>query len=425
MCKLSTYVRRQFPSMGVRTRETIRAYLDGPGGYQVPSRVIDAMKNYLVNINANAEGSYSTSRATDEMLQNARRTFADFFNCSWEEVAFGANMTTLNFMLAQALLCEIGVGKKVVITEIDHEANRAPWLQLRKTGVRVGEVPLDVSTCTLKMDDFRREMTPDTKVVAFNYASNAVGTITDVKQIVEMARSIGAYTVIDAVHFAAHGPIDVAQIGADFVLCSAYKFFGPHIGVMYAKKSSLERLETMQVRPARHYPPYRIETGTLNHEGIAGAAEAVEFVADIGVYFSDEVQTEVRNLQGRRRNVVVGLLAFEQYEEQLTDFLIQTLSNIEEITIYGPPEGHPRTSTVSFTYAGYNARRVAEYLDSKGFLVWDGDFFATKLVERLGLSDQGGLVRVGIAPYNTQEELEGLVAALENRISLGKFARES
>jgi cysteine desulfurase family protein (TIGR01976 family) len=425
MPDISTYIRRQFPSLKNKIGEFPIAYLDGPGGYQVPACVIEAMQKYLVNLNANIGGSFPASIETARMLQNSREVFADFFNCSWEEVAFGANATTLNFMLAQALMREMKAGDRVVITEIDHEANRSPWLELQERGIIVEEVALDITSCTLDMDDFKQKILPNTKVVACNYASNAVGTICDVKEIVRMAQAVGAYTVIDAVHYAAHGPIDVKNIEADFVLCSAYKVFGPHIGVMYAKKDVANKLRTMLVRPARHYPPYCMETGTLNHEGIAGAAEAVEFVAGIGEQFGAKVKQDLQGLHGRRRNVVAGLGLFKRYEEDLTDYLTDELSNIPGITIYGPPNEYPCTSTVSFTYGGHNPGRIAKYLASKGLFVWNGDFFATRLVERLGLLDQGGLVRVGIAPYNTQEELERLVKALDDQASLVRFVERN
>ena len=424
MSNLSTHIIRQFPSLKNKIGELPIAYLDGPGGYQVPACVMDAVQNYLVRINANIGGSFPSSVETAKVLQNSREVFADFFNCSWEEVAFGANATTLNFMLAQALMREMKSGDKVVITEIDHEANRSPWLELQERGIVVEEVALDIATCALDMDDFKKKISPNTKVVACNYASNAVGTISDVKEIVRMAQAVGAYTVIDAVHYAAHGPIDVKDIGADFLLCSAYKIFGPHLGVMYAKKDVANKLRTMLVRPAKHYPPYCMETGTLNHEGIAGAAEAVEFVAGIGDQFGAKVGQNLQGLHGRRRNVVAGLGLFNRYEEDLTDYLISELSNISGITIYGPPIGYPRTSTVSFTYGDYTAGRVAKYLASKGLFVWNGDFFATRLVERLGLLDQGGLVRIGIAPYNTKEELERLVKALDDKNSLVRFVED-
>lgn len=421
--RLPDYLRDQFPAFANKTPDGHPlAYLDGPGGYQVPQSVIEAMKEYFVKINANAEGSYSTSIATDEMLDEARETFADFFGCEPDEVAFGANMTTLNFLLSQALVREMKPGDHVIITQIDHEGNRAPWLELKERGIIVDEVSVDTETCTLDMDDYAAKLTPNTRVVAVNYASNAVGTINDVRTFVSMAKEVGAYTVVDAVHYAAHAPIDVKAIGCDFLLSSVYKFFGPHVGAMYANKEALSKLKTLRVEPARPQPPYRIETGTLNHEGIAGATAAVNFVADAGEKFAENLSEGLKGLEGRRRDVVAGLLVFDRYEEKLTRFLMDGLSGLREVRLYAPPSGHPRTSTVSFTHRDFNSRVVAQYLDSRGILVWDGDFFATTLVKKLGVMDQGGLVRVGIAPYNTQEELTRLLDALDDGDSLRAFS---
>ncbi len=422
MQTLSTHMRKELPSLANTVNGYPVAFLDGPGGYQVPQTVIDAVEDYLINANANVEAAFKTSRKTDQMLKDARCTFADFFNCLSNEVVFGANMTTLNFALAQALMREMTVGDKVLITEIDHEGNRAPWEQLRDRGIIVEEVAVDTETCTLDMDDFERKLSPVTKVVAVNYASNAVGTITDVKKIVEMAHSVGAFSIVDAVHYAAHRPINVREIGTDFLFCSAYKFFGPHIGVMYAKKEVLSKLSPMRVRPQKSYPPDMIETGTLHHEGIAGAAAAVDFVADIGAKFGKESKKSAESNDDTRRNLIVAsLLAFYEYEEGLTQYLIRELSNIDGIKIYGPPAGHPRTSTVSFTYNGFTPYEVADYLGKRGLFVWHGDFFATRLVERLGLRDQGGLIRVGIAPYNTREELTRLIDSLNDKAALRTF----
>ena len=416
------YIRVQFPSLENEIDGHPVAFLDGPGGYQVPERVIKAAENYFVSMNANVGGAFFTSKRTDEMIGNARKIFAEFFNCSWEEVVFGANTTSLNFALSSALIREMEAGDKILITEIDHEANRGPWESLQERGVIVEDVKVDVGTCTLDMDDFQRKLTPNTKVVAVNYASNAVGTITDVEQIVNMAKEVGAYTVVDAVHYAAHKSLDVKEIGTDFLICSVYKFFGPHIGVMYAKKDVLSRLRPLKVRPQYNYPPFMIETGTLNQEGIAGAVEALKFVADLGEKYGESLQGAKEGTNEKLRDKIVeGFKAIERYEEELTKYLVAELSRIDEVAIFGPPEGHPRTPTVSFTYEGYTALQVAEYLGSKGIFVWDGDFYATRLVERLGLRDKGGLIRVGIAPYNTKEELVRLIKALKHKKSLEEF----
>ncbi|MBW1993673.1 MAG: cysteine desulfurase-like protein [Deltaproteobacteria bacterium] len=416
-------IRQQFPSLKRKFNGYPIAYLDGPGGYQVPARVIDAIADYLVNMNANVGTEFDTAQRTSSMLQNAREIFADFFNCTWDEVIFGANMTTLNFFLAQTLCREMKTGDRVLITEIDHEANRGPWLQLTDRGILVDEVALDPVSCTLDMTDYQRKLDRKTKVVALNYASNGVGTISDVKKMIDMARDTGAYTVVDAVHYASHGPLDVQELKADFLLCSAYKFFGPHIGVLYGRKNVLEKLNPLNLRTQSKGPPYMMETGTLHHEGIAGAGAAVEFIADAGATLGgDFLEQSGKKNDSRRNRIVAGLRVFDQYEQGLCRYLLEELSqNIKGITIYGPPAGHPRTSTVSFTYQGVHPEQVAKYLGSKGIFVWAGHFYAIRLVERLGLSDQGGLIRVGITPYNTKSELDRLLEALDDGKSLKAY----
>jgi cysteine desulfurase family protein (TIGR01976 family) len=422
--QMSEYIRNQFPALKRKVNGYPIAYLDGPGGYQVPETVIQAVQNYLIHMNANVGDEFETAQNTEAMIQNAREIFADFFNCSWDEVAFGANMTTLNFSLAQALAREMKPGDTVLITELDHEANRGPWLQLKDRGIEVEEAAMDLNTCTLDMTDFRGKLARKPKVVALNYACNGVGTISDVKKLVNMSHEIGAYTVVDAVHYAAHGPIDVREIDTDFLLCSAYKFFGPHIGVLYAKKDVLSRLTPMNLRTQIQSPPYMIETGTLHHEGIAGAEAAVAFIADAGLNFGNQIDSHSGKTGNNRRNqIVAGLLAFEAYEHPLTRYLTEALArDIPKAAQYGPPDGYPRTSTVSFTYDGYTPSQVAKYLGSRGVFVWAGHFFAFRLVERLGLHDKGGLIRVGIAPYNTQEELDRLIDALKDEDALRRFA---
>jgi cysteine desulfurase family protein (TIGR01976 family) len=421
--QLFEYVRKQFPALTREVNGYPVAYLDGPGGYQVPESVIAAVKHYLVNMNANEGEQFETALNTSAMIQDARDIFADFFNCSWDEVVFGANMTTLNFALAQALVRQLAPGDTVLITELDHEANRGPWLQLQDRGVEVGDVAMDISTCTLDMEDFRNKLLKKPKVVAVNYASNGLGTISDVQKIIQMSHEVGAIAVVDAVHYAAHGTIDVKQLDADFLLCSAYKFFGPHIGVMYAKKEVLSRLTPLNLRTQQQSPPFMIETGTLHHEGIAGAAAAVEFIADIGLKFGNEFDGQTGDLKTNRRNqIIAGLRAFENYEMALTEYLLESItSNISRATLYGPAPGHPRTSTVSFIYEGYTADQVAKYLGNRGLFVWGGHFYAIRLVERLGLLNRGGLVRIGIAPYNSGSELDRLIDALGDEDALKRF----
>jgi len=421
--QLFEYVRKQFPALKREINGYPVAYLDGPGGYQVPECVIAAVNHYFVNMNANVGHQFETAQNTSAMIQAARGIFADFFNCSWDEVVFGANMTTLNFALAQALVRQMAPGDTVLITELDHEANRGPWLQLQDRGIEVEDVAMDINTCTLAMEDFRKKLLKKPKVVAVNYASNGVGTISDVQKIIQMSHAAGAIAVVDAVHYAAHGPLDVKKLDADFLLCSAYKFFGPHIGVMYAKKELLSKLTPLNLRTQQQAPPYMIETGTLHHEGIAGALAAVEFIADIGLKFGNEFDGPSGDLKDSRRNqILAGLWAFEKYEMTLTGYLIEAITaHVPKATIYGPIAGQPRTSTVSLTYKGYSADQVARYLGSRGLFVWGGHFYAIRLVEKLGLLDRGGLVRIGIAPYNSGSELDRLIDALSDEDALKRF----
>lgn len=407
------HVRSQFPALARTVNGRPAAYLDGPGGTQTPQRVLDAVRDYLVNHNCNIHGVFATSQETDAMLRAAREAAGDFLGCDWDEVSFGANMTTLNLLLAQALRREMKPGDEVVITELDHEGNRGPWQNIEEHGIVVKEVPVDVDTCTLDWGAFEQLVGPRTRVVAVGYASNATGTVNDVKRAVALAKKVGAWSVVDSVHYALHGPIDVRDLDCDFLLCSAYKFFGPHIGMMYGRRSVTERLRPLKLRPQEDFPPYKFETGTLNHEGIAGALAAIEFIADMGRHHAELIAGKVpAGLGGRRRDIVAGMLAAEAYEQPLAKRLIERLSAVPGLRIYGPPAGHPRTSTVSFTLEGRHAQDVARTLGEQGLFVWDGDFFATRLIEKAGLVERGGLVRIGLAPYNTADEVERVIAAV-------------
>ena len=403
------YIRNQFPAMSMKVNGYPAAFLDGPGGTQTPQRVIDAMVDYIINYNANIEGVFKTSVESDELLLNSRKALADFLGCSYEEVAFGENTTTNNFKLALAIARDLKPGDEIIITQIDHEANRGPWESLQERGIIVKEVQVDTDTCTIDMEDYKSKLSDKTKVAAFNYASNGVGTISDVKTMSACTRS-GAITVIDA-FIRTSRPIDVKDI-VQLSALFGFKFL-VHIGILYGKKEAFEKIRTYKVRPQYERIPDKIETGTLNHEGMVGAMEAVEFIADIGSKYLNGFKKETEGLTGRRKNIIAGMLALEAYEQPIANYLIEELSKIEKIKIYGPPKGHPRTSTVSFTIDGLNSRDVAKALGEKGLFVWDGDFFATKLVECLGIVEQGGLVRVGLAPYNTIEEIERLIAEVK------------
>ncbi|MGZ4198781.1 MAG: cysteine desulfurase-like protein [Thermoleophilia bacterium] len=409
------YVRRQFPALGRTIDGRPVAYFDSPGGTQVPQLVVDAVSDYLINHNSNTHGYFATTVETDHLLADARDALADLLGCSWDEVAFGANTTTLNFLLAHSLARDLSEGDEIVITEIDHEANRGPWISLQDRGVVVREVPVDTATCTLDWNAFERIVNERTRVVAVVWASNAVGTVNDVARVVDLARRVGALTVVDAVHYALHGVIDVAALGCDFLLCSAYKFFAPHVGVLYARRETAEIVRPLRLRTQLRETPFKFETGTLDHEGIAGAAAAVEFIADMGRHHLRRVAADpllaprLEGLEGRRRQIVAGMVASEAYEQPLAGHLIEGLREIPGVTVYGPPDGHARTSTVAFTVGDLRPEEVCRSLGREGLFLWDGHFYAIRLVERLGLIDRGGLVRAGLAPYTTADEVERLL----------------
>ena len=408
------YVRAQFPALSRTIAGRPAAYLDGPGGTQTPERVLDAVHDYLVNHNSNSGGFFATTEETDRVILDARMAMADLLGCDRNEVSFGANMTTLSFLLAQSVGRDLRAGDQVLITEIDHEGNRGPWLHLAERGVLVREVPVHAATCTLDFEAFEKMAGEGkTKVVAVNYASNAVGTITDVKRACEIARRVEALSVVDAVHYALHGPIDVQEIGCDVLLCSAYKFFGPHVGVQYTRRSVAGRIRALRLPTQEEEPPDKFETGTLCHEGLEGVTAAVDFIADLGRHHEELVAERLPSgLEGRRRDVIAGMLANELYEQPLARRLIDELEQIPGVTLYGPPTGHPRTSTVSFTIDGVRPEQACRRLGEQGLFLWDGHFYAARLIERLGLMERGGLIRAGLCPYTTWDELERLVTGV-------------
>ena len=407
-------VRVQFPALSKTVNGYPAAYLDGPGGTQVPIRVVNKINDYLYYHNANTHGSFVTSRESDKLYWEARGAYADFLNCLPEEVAFGANTTTNNFKLAFGLLRTMKPGDEVLITDIDHEGNRSPWRTLENFGIIVKSAAVNPETCTLDMDDFASKLSLKTKVAAVNWAANACGTITDVKKCIKLAHEKGAITVIDAVHYAPHKWMDVKEINADVVLCSPYKFFGPHLGVMYVKKELGKQIKTVRVMANDNAEmPWKLETGTPAMELACGAAEAIEFIAEIGRQHEQYFTAELGSLSGRRRYIVAGMMAIDEYETPIAQKLRTGLSKIKGIQVYGPPEGHPRTSTVVFAMEGVHASEIATFLGDRGLFVWDGNYYAAYLINHvLGLEKQGGLVRVGLAPYNTEAEIDRLIEAM-------------
>jgi len=412
------YVREQFPCLCKTVNGYPAAFLDGPGGSQVPAIVVDRISDYLFYRNANAHGCFKTSEETMELHQEARETLAAFFNCRPEEVAFGESSSTNNFKLVLALARDMNPGDEVIITDIDHESNRSPLRTLEERGIIVKSVRIDLDTYTLDLEDYRSKLSDKTKVVAVNWASNATGTVTDVKTMIAMAHEVGALTIIDAVHYAPHKVMDVKEIDADFVVCSAYKFFGPHMGVMYAKGEVLEKVRTIRVLADDNTMiPEKFETGTPNFESICGCAGAVDFIAGLGSRHEQYFTDELKGLAGKRRAIVAGMLAIDAYEEPMATKLRAELRKLEGLTLYGPPEGYRRTSTVSFTIAGRNSHDIAVYLAKRGIFVWDGDFYAIEITNQvLKLADQGGLLRIGLAPYNTMADIDRTIQAVKDFI---------
>jgi cysteine desulfurase family protein (TIGR01976 family) len=406
------WVRRQFPALQLQVNGKPAVYFDGPAGTQVPQRVIDAMRDYLTSSNANTHGAFTTSRKSDELIAQAHAAVADLLGCEAEEVVFGPNMTTLTFSLSRALGRELAPDDEIVVTRLDHDGNVAPWWALEERGCRVRFVDISPSDCTLNMADFRRQITARTRLVAFGYASNAVGTINAVEEIIRLAHAVGALTYVDAVHYAPHGPIDVRRLECDFLVCSPYKFFGPHSGALYGKREHLTRLRPYKVRPAAEENPYRWETGTQNHEGQAGILAAVDYLAELGRRASPAVTS-------RRAALLAAYDVIRPYERGLVERLIAGLLPIPGLTFYGIKDftrGAERAPTVAIRIAGHTPRELASYLGERGIFTWDGNYYALNLSERLGVEPSGGMLRIGLVHYNTAEEVDRLLDALRELV---------
>ncbi len=395
-------IRAQFPALERVEAGRPAAYFDGPGGTQVPRRVAEAMTDYLFHHNANTHWNFPTSAETDDALRAAREAYADFLGADPGEIAFGANMTTLTMHLARALSAEWGAGDELVVTQLDHQANVAPWMRLaQERGVTVRTVPMIAATGTLDWDAFEGLVGPNTKLVAIGAASNVLGTVNDVARAVELARSVGALSFVDAVHHVPHTLVDVHALGCDFLACSAYKFYGPHVGVLYGRRDRIEALDVPKLPPASDACPERLETGTLNHEGIVGAAAAVDFLA--GLAGEDGP---------RRARLETAFAALHERHEELITRLWNGLAAIDGVTLFGPAPGEPRTSTLGFRVNSVPSDRVATRLaEEHGVFVSDGDFYGTTVVEALRVPADG-LVRAGCACYTTADEIDRLVAGV-------------
>jgi cysteine desulfurase family protein (TIGR01976 family) len=404
-----SWVRSQFPSLSQTINGQPVVFLDGPGGTQVPLRVIDAISTYLQRDNANTGGAYATSKNTEAMIASARAAMADFFGCDADEIVFGPNMTTLTYAMSRSIGRELNPGDEIVLTHLDHDANIAPWRALEERGVVIRMVEIRDEDCTLDMDDLARKITPKTKLVAVGYASNAVGTINDIKEIIRLARRRGALTYIDAVHYAPHGPIDVGNLDCDFLVCSTYKFFGPHMGVLFGKRDHLERLQPYKLRANTNAIPNRWEWGTLNHECIAGIAACVDYLADLGRQVNPSVSS-------RRAALLAAYRAIRQHEHELVTLLITGLLEIPSLTFYGIRDRQrfdQRCPTVAVRIKGFTPLQLATKLGERGIFTWDGNYYAINLTERLDVEKDGGFLRIGIAHYNTADEMERLLKTLK------------
>jgi cysteine desulfurase family protein (TIGR01976 family) len=401
-------VRAQFPSLSQTVAGQPAVFLDGPGGTQVPQRVIDAIANYLKNDNANTCGAYATSRRTDAVIANARAAMADFFNCDKDEVAFGPNMTTLTYAVSRALGRELGPGDEILLTHLDHDANVSPWRALEERGVTIRFAEINEGDCTLNLADLAKKISSRTRVVAVGYASNAVGTINDVNQIVRLAHQKGALAYIDAVHYAPHGPIDVRALDCDFLVCSSYKFFGPHMGILYGKREHLQSLQPCKLRANTNAVPNRWEWGTLNHECIAGIAACVDYLADLGRQVDPSAST-------RRAALVAAYSAIRHHEHALAKILIAGLLAIPGLKLYGIRDIATldrRCPTVAVRITGHTPLDLATKLGDRGFFTWDGNYYALNLTERLDVEKDGGFLRIGLAHYNTTEEVQRFLTTL-------------
>lgn len=442
------WIRSQFPALTQTINGHPAIFFDGPGGTQVPGAVLDGISDYLVRSNANAHGYFATSARTDAVINSARAAIADFLGCDNDEVVFGANMTTLTFSVSRAIARELQPGDEILVTTLDHAANISPWYALEEKGVNVRIVDINVADCTLDLNDLAAKINPRTKLVAVTYASNAVGTINDIAKIVKLAHAVGALVFVDAVHYAPHAPINVHHLDCDFLACSAYKFFAPHVGILYGKREHLTRLTPYKVKPASNEVPSKWETGTLNHEGLAGLVATINYLAKLGCHVSPTLDNELLDslieadreglttfhcprfltspeqpshelasaYHSRRAALLAAMSAIQQYERELSKKLISGLLEIPDVTVYGITEPSRfvwRTPTVSIRIQGKTSVDVAKMLGEKGIFTWHGNFYAIELTEKLDVETSGGFLRIGLAHYNTGEEINQFLKVLQ------------
>lgn len=439
------WIRAQFPALTQEINNRPVIFFDGPGGTQVPGAVIDAIADYFVRSNANAHGAFATSIRTDALVNSARMAIADFLGCDRQEVIFGANTTSLTFAFSRAIAREIQPGDEIIVTKLDHAANVDPWYALEEQGAIMREVDINTENCTLDMNSLQRQLNQRTKLVAVGYASNATGTINNVTEVVKLAHEVGALVFVDAVHYAPHGPIDVRALDCDFLTCSAYKFFAPHIGILYGKQEHLARLKPYKVRPASEEVPSRWETGTLNLEGLAGMVATINYLAKVGCHVSPSthgellaalLETEAKKTEAfrcppthkittaypsRRAALITAMSAIQEYERELSRKLIPQLLTIPGLSLYGitePADFAYRTPTVSIRIQGIAPATLAKELGDRGIFTWHGSFYAIGLTTKLGVESSGGLLRIGLVHYNTDAEIEFLIQTLQEMTQL-------
>ncbi len=404
---LST-IRKQFPAL----QQTGDIFFDAPGGTQVAQATLDRMTAYLTEHNANLGGAFPTAQASDAILAEARAAAADFLNAARpEEIVFGPNMTTLTYNLSRSIADTLEKGDTLVVTRLDHDANISPWMQIAAArGCKVRQVDFDVEDGALKIEDLEAALEDRPKLVAVGYASNALGTLNPVKKITRMAKEAGALVFVDAVQYGPHGPIDVQQLGCDFLAVSAYKFFGPHMGILYGRYDLLDSLGAYQLRPAPQSPPRKFETGTQNHEGIAGILGALEYLEWLGVTYGEAYAEKYsQRYSGRALHLKQAMAAIRAYEYEISRAMLEFLPSVPGLRLYGnadPRQVEKRVPTFAFNLEGQAPRQVAEQLGEAGIYVWDGNYYALAVTERLGVEESGGMVRVGAVHYNTLEELD-------------------
>lgn len=412
-------LRKQFPSLKLQVKGRPAIFFDGPGGTQTPQRVIDAMSQYLGQDNSNLGGAFLTSQRTGQVVAKARQAMADFFHAPRpEEIVFGQNMTSLTFAMSRAISRTWNPGDEIVVTWLDHDANITPWvLAAQDRGVQVRWLDFQLGDCLLNLEQLSELLNEKTRLVAVTYASNAVGSIVDVAQVAELAHQVGALVYVDAVHYTPHNPVDVQAIDCDFLVASAYKFFGPHTGILYGKYELLDSLEAYKVRPAPDGPPGKWETGTQSFESLAGVAAAIDYLESIGQEYGFEMGGDADRYDGRRLRLKRAMNAVKAYEESLSLHFLQQAVDVPGLRVHGLTDIErlsERAPTFAVSLAGHKPRDVAEYLGQQGIFVWDGHYYAVAVMDKLGKLDSGGLVRIGFAHYNTVDEIQRLISALKN-----------